>query len=75
MLTALAVGPDGAVAYRVDELIVFNRWGQEVYSSKGYTNKWNGTGRSGQPLVDDTYFYVLNLTADRTYNGFVIIKR
>ena len=57
------------------DLKVFNRWGAEVIGTHGYHNEWGGYGSNGQPLPDDTYFYVLNLTADRAYNGYVVIKR
>ncbi len=67
-ITGIRVFPD-------NDLSIFDRWGQEVYSRHGYHNEWDGRGRSGQPLIDDTYFYVLNLSKERTYNGFVIIKR
>ena len=62
-------------AYPNNELQVFNRWGQEVYSAEGYNNEWGGHSRNGNELPDDTYFYVLNLGEGTTYNGFVIIKR
>jgi len=65
----------GMAAFPGSELRIFNRWGQEVYHSDSYANQWNGHARNGRPLPDDTYFYVLNLSGDRTYNGHVIIKR
>jgi len=65
----------GLGAYSGSELLVFNRWGQEVYTNKAYDNSWNGDARNGQPLPDDTYFYVLNLAGKGSYNGYFIIKR
>lgn len=65
----------GIMAYPGSGLKVFNRWGQLVYQSFNYANQWDGRADSGLPLVDDTYFYVLNLSGDLTYNGHVIIKR
>ena len=65
----------GIQAFPGNTLKVFNRWGQEVIGRKGYANDWDGKSDNGQALPDDTYFYVLNLTPERTYNGFVIIKR
>ena len=64
----------GMMAYPGSAFTVFNRWGQPVYENGDYTNDWDGTS-NGAPLPDDTYFYVLNLEGDRTYNGFVVIKR
>jgi gliding motility-associated-like protein len=57
------------------ELNVFNRWGQNVLSRTGYANDWEGRSNNGGTLPDDTYFYVLNLSQGRAYNGHIIIKR
>ncbi len=65
----------GINAYPGNEFKVFNRWGLEVYAGKDYQNDWDGRSNNGQMLPDDTYFYVLNLTGDLTYNGFIILKR
>jgi len=65
----------GIRAFPGNRLAVFNRWGQPVLDRTDYQNDWNGHGMNGEPLPNDTYFYVLNLTPDRAYNGFVIIKR
>ena len=40
-------------------IMVFNRWGQEVYqSTAGYKNDWNGVGKTGDPLVEGIYYVV-----------------
>jgi gliding motility-associated-like protein len=65
----------GIAAFPGSSLKVFNRWGQLVYENDSYNNDWDGGSRNGGTLPDDTYFYVLNLGAARTYNGHVIIKR
>ncbi len=65
----------GIQAFPGSALHVFNRWGQPVLERKGYTNDWEGRGENGNTLPDDTYFYVLNLDGERTYNGYLIIKR
>jgi gliding motility-associated-like protein len=52
------------------KLIIFNRWGNEVYSSSNYQNNWNGGG-----LPDATYFYTLILQTGKKYDGtFKIIR-
>jgi len=43
---------------------VFNRYGQQVYYSKGYQQPWDGTFK-GQPLSFGTYYFVITLK-----NGF-----
>ena len=65
----------GIAAFPGNTLKVFNRWGQLVFESYGYENEWDGRAMFGRDLPDATYFYVLNLTSDRTYNGHVILKR
>ena len=54
---------------------IFNRYGQLVYQSVGYTNEWDGTLK-GQPLPAATYYYVINLKIDaKPIAGFVDIVR
>jgi gliding motility-associated-like protein len=55
------------------ELIVFNKWGNEVFSSTNYKNNWAGTA-NGIDLPMDVYYYILRAVG-RTYKGSVIIKR
>ena len=39
---------------------VYNRWGQRVFESIGYSDRWDGT-RNGKPLPVGTYYYVIDL--------------
>ena len=57
------------------QLIVFNRWGNEVYADAAYKNDWTGTNASGQPLSDDTYYCVLRYADGRSYAGYVVLRR
>lgn len=57
---------------RVDLLIV-NRWGNEVYKNADYKNNWDGNG-----LNEGTYFYKIYLYSGQNrseYKGYVLIKR
>lgn len=45
-------------------LLVYNRWGNKIYSNDDYKNDWKPTDNTG------TYFYVVNLTDGRKFNGF-----
>ncbi|HYC27260.1 MAG TPA: gliding motility-associated C-terminal domain-containing protein, partial [Chitinophagaceae bacterium] len=38
---------------------VFNRYGQAVYRSTGYTTPWDGTYK-GSPLPVGTYYWIIN---------------
>jgi gliding motility-associated-like protein len=55
------------------KMSIFNRWGNLVYDSNDYKNDWKGLNNSGEPLADDTYFYILELPK-KTYKGYVVVK-
>src|SRR5690606_18817295 len=41
---------------------VYNRWGHEVFASKGYRNDWDATYRSNRnKLPSGSYLYVINM--------------
>ncbi|QNK61197.1 gliding motility-associated C-terminal domain-containing protein [Pedobacter sp. PAMC26386] len=55
------------------ELMVFNRWGNEVYRNNNYHNEWDGSG-----LSEGTYYYIVTLKkagSKTSKNGWVLIKR
>lgn len=56
---------------------IYDRWGQQVFSSVGYTKAWDGT-YSGQQLPAAAYYYVIDLKDpkyDKPYKGSVLILR
>lgn len=56
------------------EVTIFNRWGVEVFHSDNYQNDWDGTGKSGEYLTNDTYFYVVNINNEqRVFKGFMML--
>ncbi|WP_164122210.1 gliding motility-associated C-terminal domain-containing protein [Sphingobacterium sp. xlx-130] len=62
----------GWEAYERIELVVFNRWGNEVFRNNTYDNRWNGSG-----LSDGTYYYILKLINGSTVEqrqGWVLIN-
>ncbi|MNJ86419.1 hypothetical protein D3C87_39130 [compost metagenome] len=73
---------EGIENYPDNELTVFNRWGNLVFSADGYLNNWTGTSNSnlnigGTELPTGTYYYVLD-TKDETagvLKGYVYIQR
>ena len=67
---------DGLEFFPEAELIIFNRWGNEVYRKRNYFNDWNGTNGKGEPLPDGNYFYLLDLKNGLPpMNGVVLIVR
>jgi gliding motility-associated-like protein len=58
-------------------LQVFNRFGQIVYTSRGFYKPWNGQFKGTQGnLPFGTYYYVLNSgIRNEVYTGYVVIIR
>lgn len=51
--------------FPANDMLIMNRFGQELYQSGPYTfaNAWTGVF-NGQPLPEGVYFYILNLGGD-----------
>ena len=71
----------GLSEYPNNELLIFNRWGNQIFSAKPYENNWVGQSNAGltfggNEVVDGTYFYVLYLDSDiEPLNGSIELKR
>ena len=59
-----------------NEITIYNRWGNIVYQTKGYDNKWDGTHR-GKELPVGNYYYIINLNdgSNTTNTGYITILR
>jgi hypothetical protein len=55
-------------------LIVFNRWGREVFKSDDKNQHWNGKTPDGLDASDGVYYYVLDV-GTRSFHGFVTLLR
>ena len=64
------------IAFQPDAVIeVFDRWGNRVFHSEGYTKEWDGTF-NGQTLPTHTYFYVITAeNGKQKWTGAVNIIR
>jgi len=63
----------GLDSYNRAEIIIYNRWGSEVYKSTNYTGNWDGSG-----LNEGTYYYILKLEKrgkSSVHNGWILLKR
>ncbi len=49
---------EGIQNFSDNEVTVYNIYGMEVYSKKGYINDWQGT-YNGADLPDGTYYYII----------------
>jgi len=57
------------------EIIIFSRWGNELYRNENYQNDWDGRDQNGRELPLDTYYYILKLSSGRLIKGYVEIRR
>ncbi len=64
----------GLESFPGSQLLVFNRWGNEVYRGDNYTNSWDGSS-----LAEGTYYYIFNRREHNgnitTFKGWVFLKR
>ena len=65
-----------ADAFSTSVVEVYNRYGQVVFHSKGYSNPWNGT-YNGKPVPSGTYYFVIDLKSGNEPNitGWIFIVR
>lgn len=65
----------GMEHYSNHKVIVFTKWGEEIYSSAGTYEEWNGT-RNGKDCPAATYYYVIDMgTGEPLIKGLVTIVR
>lgn len=64
----------GLELFPAHQLMIFNRWGNEIYRSNNYRNDWNGAG-----LGEGTYYYAFELRLHtghvQTFKGFITLIR
>jgi len=66
---------DALITYPESLLLVFDRYGQQVFRSVGYANPWDGK-YNGQPVPVGTYYYVLDLKNNTPkISGWVLVVR
>ena len=56
------------------EILIFNRWGDVVYTSNVERSGWDGRTQSGDKAPPGTYFYVIKLS-DAEIKGSVMLSR
>lgn len=64
----------GLERFPENRLLIFNRWGNEVFKTNAYQNDWDGAN-----LSEGTYYYIFELRIHsgrwQTFKGFVTIMR
>ncbi|MFY0674694.1 MAG: gliding motility-associated C-terminal domain-containing protein [Bacteroidia bacterium] len=67
---------ENAEVYDDLKLVVFNRWGQVLYTNNAYKNEWIGLDNNENELSDGTYFYVITIDSiNYKKEGYVGINR
>lgn len=60
------------------ELLIFNRWGQKVFSTTNVNRGWNGL-LNGKPLPTDVYYYIIKYKTvtglGETKSGYITLLR
>ncbi len=65
----------GLQSYPQCIVLIYNRWGQQVFSSIGYSKPWDGE-YGGKPLPTGVYYYVITLgSSGPPLGGFVTVIR
>jgi len=64
---------EGIQRFPENELNVYNRWGQLLYSSRNYQNNWQGDYR-GTDLPEATYYYTLEIDGELQRGTVSIIR-
>jgi len=55
-----------------NKLTIFDRGGRTLYIAEDYQNNWDGY-MNGKPLIEDTYYFILDLGTDGSVKGFISI--
>ena len=56
-------------------VLVYNKWGNVIFESKGYETRWDGTF-NGKELPPATYYYIIEIgEAGEPFNGPITIVR
>jgi len=67
------------IGAQLNNLEVYNRWGNIVFTSEGTIKPWFGRTTSGEPCSEGVYFYVLKYTdikgEEQKKNGYVSLFR
>jgi gliding motility-associated-like protein len=55
-------------------LIIFNRWGNEIYRSTDTNQGWNGRNKSGTEVSEGTYYFILTVKGKTSHGHFELMR-
>lgn len=58
---------------RIEQMRIYNRWGELIFHSKGYDQPWDGTYKNA-PVPAGSYPYIIR-TAEQEINGTVLLLK
>jgi gliding motility-associated-like protein len=62
---------DALYSHPNNKLTIYNRWGDEIFTSSPYLNDWDGTD-----FTDGHYFFVVEfLDSDELFKGIIYLKK
>jgi gliding motility-associated-like protein len=56
-------------------LTIIDRRGALVFENPEYDNKWDGIDYNGNPIPDDTYFFILRPENRVAVSGYIVVRR
>lgn len=59
--------------FNVDNLAIYNRYGEIVYEKKDYINEWNGQSKNGKRLPTATYYYHITTKKGESFTGWIYL--
>jgi gliding motility-associated-like protein len=68
----------GIENFPVNTVSIFNRWGALVWSVNDYDNTtkaWKGKDRNGVDMAEGTYYYLIEITGEKTRKSWVELTR
>lgn len=71
----------GIAMYPNNSIIIYNRWGNKIFSAAPYKNTWDGTNTYGVSLGGDelpvgTYFYIFDFgNGSKNIKGTIYLNR
>ncbi|NNE29546.1 MAG: gliding motility-associated C-terminal domain-containing protein [Saprospiraceae bacterium] len=65
---------EGLEEYPDHSLVLYNRWGTEVYEASDYQNDWRGTWQ-GADLPEGVYYYLFNDGEGAHTSGWIYMNR